>query len=150
MKKVALVFLVLLAACRLSGCNGAQRKLLEQNRSLWESKTVRHYRFNFKIGCMCPWTGMMPVAVEVQEGAIVSMVASNGGDITPYLDTFRPRAMVEGLFDTVDSAISKGVYKLEVSYDAVYGYPATIHIDQSRTMMDDTTGYYVTDFEVLP
>ena len=93
---------------------------------------------------------MMPVAVEVQDGDILSMVASNGGDITPYLDTFRPHATIEGLFDTVDSAISKGVYKLEVSYDATYGYPASIFTEQSRTMTDDTTGYYVTDFEVLP
>jgi methionine aminopeptidase len=92
----------------------------------------------------------MPLTVEVQNGAVVSMVASNGADITPYLDTFRAHATIESLFDLVDSAISSRVYKLEVQYDPRYGFPTSISIDPSRMIMDDQTGYYATNFEVLP
>ena len=149
MKKTGLILLVFLIAF-LSGCNGSQRRVLEQNRSLWESQAIHHYRFHLKVGCLCPWYNMMPLKVEVKNGEIVSMAASNGGDISPYLDTFRPHGTIESLFDTVDSAISKGVYKLAVQYDATYGFPASIVIDPSRMIMDDETGYYVTNVEILP
>jgi hypothetical protein len=149
MKKTGLIFLIFLVAF-LPACAASQRPAFEQNRSLWESKAIQHYRFNFKIGCMCPWYGMMPVAVEVRNGEIVSMTASNGGDITPYLDTFQSRGTIERLFDTVDSATSTWVYKFEAQYDSTYGFPTSIFIDSSRMNTDDTIGYYVTNFEVLP
>ena len=147
MKKPGVIFLVLLAAF-LSACGPSQRPALHHTRALWESQAIRHYRFNFRIGCMCPWAAMMPLTVEVQDGAIVSMVGRNGADITPYLDTFRPHATIESLFDLVDSAISRRVYSLEVQYDPTYGFPASIIINPSRLVMDDETGYYVTNLEV--
>ena len=149
MKRTGLIFLVLLAVF-LSACNTAQRRDLTQNRSLWESKAIQHYRFNLNIGCNCPWYKIMPVTIEVKNGEILSMVAGNGGDITPYLNTFRPHGTIESLFDTVDSAISRRVYKLEVQYDATYGFPASIVIDPSHMVYDDESGYYVTEMAVLP
>jgi hypothetical protein len=149
MKKIALIFLVILAAC-LSACGGPERKVYEQNRSLWDSQAIQHYRFNLNISCNCPWGTMMPLKIEVENGEIVSMVASNGGDITPYLDTFRPHGTIESLFDTADSAISSRPYKLEIEYDATYGFPTAISITESRWRTDSGMGYYVTNFEVLP
>jgi hypothetical protein len=149
MKRKGLLLLVLLAVC-LSACTSPEREANEANRALWVSQGIRHYRFDLKIGCNCPWAGMMPVKVEVRDGEIISMTASNGGDITPYQDTFRKHGTVESLFTTVSDAITQGVYKLEVSYDPAYGFPASIRIDRARTMTDDVTGYYVTGFEVLP
>jgi hypothetical protein len=151
MKRIFLIILVFIfsVAC-LSTCGGPQRQAFEQNRSLWESQAIHHYRFNLEISCNCPWYDMMPLTIEVQNGETVSMVASNGGDITSYLDTFQPHGTIERLFDTVDSAISSHPYKLEVQYDATYGFPISIGIIQYRMITDSGTGYYVTDFEVLP
>jgi hypothetical protein len=149
MKKPGVIFLIFLAAF-LTACGASQRPALVQNRSLWESQAIQHYRFNFKIGCFCPWNALMPLTIEVKNGEIIAMVASNGGDITPYLDTFRAHATIESLFDLVDSAISKRVYRLVVQYDPKYGFPASIVINPSRMIMDDETGYYVTNLEVLP
>ena len=150
MKKPGVIFLIFLVAI-LAACGASQRPAFEQNRSLWESQAIHHYRFNLRIGCNCPWYDLMPLTVEVQDGEIVSMVASNAGDITPYLqDTFRQHATIESLFDLVDSAISRRVYKLEVQYDPTHGFPTSIVIDPSRMIMDDQTGYYVTNLEVLP
>ncbi len=149
MQKLGLIFLVVLVAS-LSACNASQRRAFEQNLSLWESQGIQHYRFDLKIGCNCPWYDLMPLAVEVQNGEVVSMVASNGEDITPYLDTFLPHGTIDGLFDTVDSATSTWTYKLEVQYDASYGFPTSIVIDPYRAITDDAIGYYVTKFEVLP
>ena len=149
MKKPGVIFLIFLVMF-LAACGPSQRPALVHNRSLWESQAIQHYRFDLRIGCNCPWYAMMPLTVEVQNGAVVSMVAKNGADITPYLDTFRSHATIESLFDLVDSAISKRVYSLVVQYDPKYGFPASIVIDPSRMIMDDETGYYVTNLEVLP
>ena len=149
MKKTGLISLIFLVAF-LTACGPSQRPALAHNRARWESQAIRHYRFDLTIGCFCPWSALMPLTVEVQNGAVVSMVASNGADITPYLDTFRAHATIESLFDLVDSAISSRVYKLEVQYDPRYGFPTSISIDPSRMIMDDQTGYYATNFEVLP
>jgi len=150
MKKIALLCLVFFisAAC-LSMCSPAERQAFEKNRALWESQAIQHYRIHFTIGCNCPWRELMPLTVEVQDGEIVSMVASNAGDISNYLDTFRRHATIESLFELVDSSIAK-VYKLAVQYDATYGFPTSTVIDPYRWITDDATGYYVTDFEVLP
>jgi hypothetical protein len=149
MKKAGLISLIFLVAF-LTACGPSQRPALQRNRALWQSQAFRHYRFDLKIGCMCPWSGLMPLTIEVQNGAVVSMVGRNGADVTPYLDTFRAHATIDSLFTLVDSAISRRVYKLAVQYDPIYGYPASIVIDPSHMIMDDETGYYVTNLVVLP
>ncbi len=151
MKKIALLCLIffLSTAC-LSTCGSPLRPAYKQNRALWESKAVQHYRMNYEIGCNCPWHDMMPLTVEVQNGEIVSMAASNGEDTTPYLETFRKHATIERLFDLLDGATSTRVYRLEVQYDSSYGFPTNIVIDPYKMIADDATGYYVTNFEILP
>jgi len=149
MKRVGFISLVF-PLVFLAACSGAQSKTLEQNRALWESQAIRHYRFDLEILCNCPWYDQMPLTIEVQDGEVVSMVAAGNGDISPYMDTFRRHDTFDKLFDTVDSAISGRVYRLEVQYDATYGFPTSIAIEVSRFMTDDATGYRVTEFEALP
>jgi hypothetical protein len=131
-------------------CGSPQRPAFERNLALWQSQDIQHYRFNLKIGCNCPWYDLMPLMVEVKHGGIVSMVASNGGDITPFLETFRKHGTIDSLFDLLDGATSTRVYRLEVQYDSTHGFPTSIVIDPYKMITDDATGYYVTDFEVLP
>lgn len=149
MKKLGLILLILLVAF-LTACSSQNRQAYDKNLALWKSKGVQHYRFDLKVGCFCPWTDLMPLTVEVSDGEIVSMASSNGGDISPFLDSFRPHATIEGLFATVYAAMSRGAYSLEVKYDGKYGFPTSIVVNPSKAVMDDETGYYVTNFEVLP
>jgi hypothetical protein len=149
MKKLGLIFIILLVAF-LPACSSSDGQAYQKNLALWESKGIQHYRLNLKIGCLCPWSALMPLTVEVKNGEIVSLAASNGGDITPYLDAFRPHATIDNLFDTVFAAISRKIYKFTVEYDGTYGFPATIVLNPSKAVMDDEIGYYVTNFEVLP
>jgi hypothetical protein len=151
MKKIFLLCLIIFitTAC-LSTCGSPQRPAFERNLALWQSLDIQHYRFHLEIGCNCPWRSMMPVSIEVKNGGIVSMVASNGGDITPFLETFRKHGTIDSLFDLLDGTTSTRVYRLEVQYDSSYGFPTNIVIDPYKMITDDATGYYVTDFEVLP
>jgi hypothetical protein len=150
-KKIILFCLVFFisAAC-LSTCASPQRPAFEKNLALWESQNIQHYRFHLEIGCNCPWRSMMPLSIEVKNGGIASMVASNGEDITPFLETFRNHGTIDSLFDLLDGATSTRVYRLEVQYDSTHGFPANIVYDPYKMITDDAMGYRVTNFEVLP
>jgi hypothetical protein len=151
MKRLFLLCLVILisTAC-LSTCGSPQRPAYEKARALWEAQNIRHYGFALEIGCNCPWREMMPLAIEVQDGRIVSMAASNGGDTTPYMETFSKHGTIERLFDFLDGSTLTKVYRLEVQYDPTYGFPTSVVIDPYRAITDDAMGYRVTNFELLP
>lgn len=149
MKRIGWILLICLVAL-LTACSSPNRQAFEKNQAVWEAQAIPHYRFHYKMGCMCPWISLMPLTVEVKNGEIVSMVASNGGDISPYLENFRQHATIENQFAAADSATSHWVYKLAIQYDDRYGFPSSIIVDPYRNITDDAIGYYVTDFEVLP
>ena len=149
MKKTALIFLIFLVAF-LSACSSTDSQTYNNNFSLWQSKAIAHYRFNLKIACTCAWSALMPLTVEVQKGEVVSISASNGADVSPYLDSFSQYDTVQRLFDRVYISISREESRLKVKYDRVYGFPAAIEVDPNSPIQDVASGYYVTNFEVLP
>ena len=46
---------------------------------------------------MCPWYDQMPLTIEVKNGEVVSIAASNGEDVTPYLETYNRSAYGRGV-----------------------------------------------------
>jgi hypothetical protein len=147
MRKILLaVMVLLLASC--SHFSPAFREF-EQNRERWEAQGIQHYRFNLRIGCMCPWYGQMPLAIEVKDGEAVSIVASNGQNGAPYLETYKKSSTVEALFDVIQSAQKSGADEIKVTYDPTYGFPTSIRIDNIKMAVDDEIGYYIENFEVL-
>jgi hypothetical protein len=147
MKNILLaVIALLLIACSIFFPTTRE---LERNRERWQAQGVSHYRFNLSIGCMCPWYDQMPLTIEVQDGKAVSISASNGQDVTPFIETFNRSATVEALFDIIQSAQAAGADEIRVTYDTEYGFPTSISIDYIRMAVDDEIGYYIDNFEVL-
>ena len=66
---------------------------------------------------------------------------------TGYAETFDHAATVDGLFDILDSAIGSAS-KVTVEYDAKYGYPTFILIDNSIAT-DDEINYTVENFQAV-
>lgn len=120
-----------------------------EGRALWESQGIEHYRFTLSRSCFCLARG--PVVIEVRNGKVVSIVdAETGGsevDGFAVSEIFGDVDTIEELFGRIDAA--EGAAVLQVSYDATFGYPAEIYIDQSELMADEEIGYTVSDFEVL-
>ena len=148
MKKRTLLIALLILTLTLSACKGTSE--LNENRAKWDSLGVTHYRFELTIGCFCSFRDVMPVTVEVKDGQIVSLTDVNGQPLTEeFRATFEKAATVDGLFAVAEENLSNAD-QVEVTYDAQYGFPASIVVDQIKMAVDDEIAYYVGAFKALP
>ncbi len=106
---------------------------LDDAEQRWAEAGITDYTYTLTWQCFCP-EGGTPSAVEVQGGEVVGS--------TPEL----PEAStVEGLFDTVRSAIESDPDAFDVSYDAVLGYPTMLDVDPMANAMDEEYGFEAKD-----
>ena len=147
MKKILLLVLALL----LAACSTTSE--YDQNIKKWQDADIAHYQFDLFIGCFCPFRDVMPLTIEVQNGEVVSITQADGVVVTatnPSYELFMSVATMEGLFAQLDSSLNGGADEVLVTYDATYGFPATISIDRIKEAIDDEIAYQVDNFEVLP
>jgi hypothetical protein len=147
MKKILLLALALL----LVACSAASE--YDQNLKKWQDADVAHYQFDLFIGCFCPFRSVMPLTIEVENGEVVSITQADGVFVTaadPSYELFISVATVEGLFAQLDSSQNGDADEVLVTYDATYGFPTSISIDQIKEAVDDEISYQVENFEVLP
>ena len=147
MKKILLLVLSLI----LAACSTASE--YDQNLKKWQDADVAHYQFDLFIGCFCPFRDMMPLTIEVQNGEVVSITQQDGTAVAendPSYTYFVEVATVDRLFEKLDSNLNGGADEVLVTYDATYGFPVTISIDQIKEAIDDEIAYQVANFEVLP
>ena len=147
MKKILLLVLSLI----LAACSTASE--YDQNLKKWQDADVAHYQFDLFIGCFCPFRDMMPLTIEVQNGEVVSITQQDGTAVAendPSYTYFVEVATVDRLFEELNSSLNGGADEVLVTYDATYGFPMTISIDQIKEAIDDEIAYQVANFEVLP
>ncbi len=93
---------------------------------------------------------IVPVAVEVQNGQVISMTDVNGRPLpADFRATFEQAGTVERLFAVAEENLANAD-QVEVKYDAQYGFPASIVADRIKLAADDEISYYVESFEALP
>ena len=148
MKKIILITLVfILAACSMGGSE------FSQNQKKWNDANITHYRFELNISCFCAFRDQMPLKVEVQNGEIVSITASDGSVITksdPRYENFSQHATIDRLFAELKADQSGKADEVTVKYDATYGYPTEINIDFIKNAVDDELYLSTSAFEKLP
>lgn len=147
MNKRTILFVLLILSLVLAGCSGTSA--LAKNRDKWNSQGVGHYRFELTISCFCPFFEVNPVTVEVLDGKIVLMTGADGQPLPEqFRSEFDQAGTVERLFAIAEENIANAD-QVDVTYDAVYGFPSSIIVDRIELAMDDEISYYVENFEVL-
>ena len=147
MKKHTLLIVTLIFALALSACGG--RSELDSNRATWNEQGITHYRFDLTISCFCPFREVMPVKVEVKDGKIVSMTDVNGQPLPEeFRSSFEEAGTMEAIFGLAEKYLAEAD-KAEVTYDATYGFPSAIVVDQIEMAVDDEISYFVENFEAL-
>ena len=148
MKKQTLLLTLLVLALTLSACGGTSSEM-QTNRDKWNAAKVTHYTFELIVSCFCPFADIMPITVEVKDGKIVSMTDVNGkaveGEFAQYIEE---AASIENLFALAEKNASEAE-EIEVTYDAQYGFPASIVVDRIKLAVDDEISYHVEAFQVL-
>lgn len=145
MKKILLFMLTLL----LVACSAKTE--YDQNLAKWQSADVTHYRFNLVIGCFCPFYQDMPLTVEVKDGEVISISRADGTLVEstdPNYQYYEKYATIDRLFAELASEMADAD-EVTVTYDAQFGFPADVSIDQIKLAMDDELALRVTNFEAL-
>jgi hypothetical protein len=149
MKKILLLTLsLILAACTAASTPSE----FEKNQGLWNDANISHYRYTLSLSCFCAFMDDMPLTVEVKDDKVVSITSGKGAVIdstNPSYEIFQNYVPMENLFAQLKSALEEAD-EVTVGYDATYGFPTSIAIDQIKEATDDELWITVENFEVLP
>jgi hypothetical protein len=143
-------FILILLAIALSACTAAPKSELSRKRATWDSAHITNYRFSLFIGCFCVFRDRMPLLVEVRDGEVVSMTYSDGA-VVPETerDFFNRFATIDKIFAELESGQASKADEVKVTYDATYGFPDQVNVDQIKNAMDDEYSLQISDFQVL-
>ncbi len=147
MRKLIYLFIALvLSACSLGGKSEIQR-----NQQKWQDAGISHYRYNLFVGCFCVFNEDMPLAIEVQDGKVVSMKYQSGKEVeASNHELFDRYATIDLIFSELEADINGKADEVTVTYDPTYGFPAKVNIDFIKKAVDDEVALTVSNFEKLP
>lgn len=153
--KTKLVSFLLVMAFLLSACGAAvsagSGSALDQNRAKWEAQNINHYRYTLVVTCFCIFAGA-EVTYEVQNGQVVNQTVQPHPD--RQIDTaeieefYQQYNTIEKVFDFLEQA-SNEADEVTVEYDATYGYPTEISVDNIKEAIDDELYLSLKNLEVL-
>ncbi len=139
----ALVFCtLLLGACNDEG--DPQQEALNENRAKWNDAGVSSYVFQLARSCFC--LVEEPIVVTVTNGVVTSAFFTPSGVMLAQ-DRMASLRTVDGFFGFVQEAIDRDVDELVVSYDATYGFPDDIFVNEGFELADDEISYNITNFQ---
>ena len=109
---------------------------LDSARQRWALKHPLSYDIVVRRLCECTTDVTNAVLVSVREGSVTSRTyVSTGAQVSAQYASLFPA--VEGIFLIVDDALTRNAYKLDVTYDATYGFPVSIDVDYVHQVADD-------------
>lgn len=116
---------------------------VDRQRQIWEAHAPDAYVVELERLCFCGEAARGPVRVTIQGGGVVSRVYVASGDTVPqeFSDLFPP---VDGLFDILQEAVDRPAANVDVTWDPIWGSPATFFIDYSVNIADEELGFRVT------
>lgn len=145
MRRLLLIGLALtLAACSDAlGPNGASTVNLASAKARWLSHGLTDYQITMTQSCFC--ANVHPLRLTILSDTVRTATdLVTGQAIDPRLGMTVPQ-----LFDFVATGIAKPAAKLDVGYDAVYGFPYEIDYDFSVQVADDEGSISVRDLQAL-
>lgn len=148
MKKILLFTLTII----LAACSSAAPNEFEKNQNLWNEANISHYRYTLSLSCFCAFMDDMPLTVEVENDKVVSITSGKGiiiDSTNPSYSIFENYVPMENIFAQLKSALDEAD-EVTVGYDATYGFPTSIAIDQIKEATDDELWITVENVEVLP
>jgi hypothetical protein len=140
--RLALTLGPLLAAARDGAPGGSAgptvgtRDAVDANRRKFEETVGADYTIEFQRGCYSRDEDAWKVRITVRDGAIVAVVRVSDGAPMPE-DTWAHRYLsVAQVFDALESALA-GDGAVRVTYDATFGFPREVHLDEAEPLADD-------------
>ncbi|WP_372365732.1 DUF6174 domain-containing protein [Candidatus Uabimicrobium sp. HlEnr_7] len=123
--------------------------VLSKNLLLWKQQKIQNYQFTFHRNYMeMPFEKYaLPKRVSVKKGKVVKVTFTDskfddkyGKAPTPQINT------VDVTFALVAKAIKEKADKIDVKYDAKYGFPKSVFIDWDTDRADEEDSIEILDF----
>ena len=129
---------LLLAGLALAACgnpNGPEdpQRSLDENRRKFRAVVGSSYRVDYQHQCFCSPETVAPVRLTVREGSIVGVEPLSAAGALPP-ERWGAYRTVEGVFDAIQEAFTRGARRVTVEYDPDQGYPADVDIDYQREL----------------
>lgn len=147
-KLILLTLIVILTACSIN----PPASEIQTNKTKWENAKIAHYRYNLSISCFCAFMDDMPLSIEVENGALISITTKNGTIVdssSAFYEMYLPYSTIDRIFLNLEADLAGKADEVAVTYDPAYGYPTSISIDRIKEAVDDEVSYFVTDFEII-
>mmetsp|Transcript_24452 Transcript_24452/g.34456 ORF Transcript_24452/g.34456 Transcript_24452/m.34456 type:complete len:491 (+) Transcript_24452:133-1605(+) len=134
-------------------------------KTLWKTSGVNNYQYIQQQLCECLPDQTRPILVRVNpNGDIWGQFADLDGDVTPAVvekdmvgdignmvlvpDSIQLYSFEE-LFAKIETAINGNYFSLDVTYDAKYGFPTSLNIDQDEQIIDEEFIFTATSFKII-
>lgn len=108
----------------------------------WDEAAIDDYRYVLTVHCECPEQVSGPFEVTVRDGRLDAAALIGDGsaveDVISIVDAF----------DLIGLAIFSGT-EVDVTYDALLGYPQRVIIDPEAVAVDGGTAFNITDLESI-
>lgn len=114
--------------------NTGLRAEFEANKQKWQSSRPNNYSYTVERSGFLGPEARKPIDVTVDGNTITNSQFSDGsaGPVPDF-----NQLTLDDLFNTVENAINSGAAEVRVEYDAQFGYPTSIFIDQDRRIADE-------------
>lgn len=125
---------------------------LAAGRALWDGAEIADYEYTYQRVCECHPNQMADTIVTVNAGQVVAVRYARDDyaqEVAVAAEKVSWYRTIEDLFSLVETA-RNGADVVRVSFDAQYGYPATIYIDYVTDLVGDEVDLKVTRFALLP
>ena len=125
------------------------QQTLDKYRQQWQQANIRHYEYVFQRGCFCPSDVRAEVLIEVKDGKVLN--ANNHKSRRMIADHLSlNRQTVDYFFSKIQAAIDSKAEKIEVKYNAQYGYPENVFIDYRKRLADEELRLSAKNLRILP
>jgi len=133
---IALLGLLMSVGCSITEPGRSRDDVeLSRNRERWATARVHDYEFDYQLLCFCAPEATEQVHIVVRGDQISAVTRTRDG--LPALNQFGHWPTVSDLFDDVQQQIERKADRIDVAYDATYGYPKSISVDVYLMAADD-------------
>ena len=128
----------MIAACADTGTSPVDIEQLHK----WESMGIHDYVIQQQRQCFCVDGGRI-VEVVIRADTVFSITAV---DTLPYPLQSSEYLSIAGLFDYIEASRMIPSARVEVIYNAQYGYPERVFVDYLPNAVDDEVAYVTSSF----
>jgi hypothetical protein len=118
---------------------------LDRNMALWTERGVADYDYTVQVSCFCFPDAVTPKRVNVLNGEIVNVTDIETG-LPNDEETGFTEISIMDLFQVVQDGINDRYYRIDINYNATYGFVTYVFSDVDPQMADEEIGYTVSDW----